>query len=402
MRTGLGLALTLPRRRPGGGGPAVPALLRLSVITGGQDFQSSINNDGSLWFWPGGGPGTMQTVLTNIEPDNVEGVSLLVESREATSGAVLGWSVQSGGTWAIDNTTYDPADGGSLASPTVLYTGELTLPTPVAQAGTFRMHVVQGDGLLSAGKTFTDGSWPSSVQAASANFNPGSYLNSVPSAFVGIGPFQGAAILRLASSAVPRAIVWVFGDSTGAEVRPLAATDNQGKEGVWFRANEYARTNSIPIRIYSRAQGGATWSDIQARVRANIASLAGKCNAIGVMVATWNTPIEGVAAANAAWAEYLVLEAEVLAAGFPCFPYILHPYTTRNTANQISGWNQLRDLVVAHGGLDFSVISGAASYPDLPGAESEDNIHQNGTGSVRTGPLILPLVRTWLQTYYTV
>lgn len=382
-------------------GPVYPALLRISQITSGQDFQSTINNDGSLWFWGGGGPGTMQCVIANEEPDAVVSAEILVESREATSGPLLGWAVQVAGVWASDTTDITPAAGGSLASPTVSPAPEITMPTPVAQGGTFRMHVVQGDGLLTAAKTFSEGYWPTGNLVTGANFNAGDHLTDIPGAFVGIGAFQSRAILKHSPGSLPKCVYGMFGDSTSAMVASLAYSPNTSKEGVWYRGNLAAIAAGKRVRAYSYGQGGASASDIRARVRANLATMAGRVNVVGVMVATWNTPIEGVAAADAEWAEYLTLEAEVQAAGLICVPYILHPYTTRNSVDQAAGWTQMQSLVAAHPlGLDFSDITGSTSFPDLVPAESLDNIHMDPPGATRCGPLIMDRLIVQAETFY--
>lgn len=397
MRTGLGLSLTLPRRRAGGS--AVPPLLRLSQVTTSEDFQSTIDTSSS-WFWTPP-TGTMQCVVVNPEPDAVESAELVLENREATSGAVVGWSVQSGGTWGIDNISRTPAPGGSLASPTISFTPPLTLPSAVAQNGSFRLHVAMGDGLLTAAKTFSEGYWPTTNRVNSANFNPGTILNSVPSNFIGIGVFQSRLIMRHGAGSSPKCIAAAMGDSTAGQVCSLAYTPNTTKEGVWMRGNDHAIAQGWRIRIYSYGQGGASWADIQARTRANLPTLVGRVNMVMVMTATWNTPLEGAGAAAAAWAEYLALEAEIKAAGLIAVPYILHPYTTRNTANQIAGWTQMRNFVTSHPyGQDYSDITGSTSFPDLVPSESLDNIHMDPPGSTRCGPLIMARFRTLVQSFY--
>lgn len=369
------------------------------VITGGQDYQSTINNDGSLWFWPGGGPGTFQCVITNIEDGTIEKVTLQFSSRADNTADILGWSINDGSVWNIDNTTYSIVDGGTLTSPKFTLSNEMTITNPIAEDGTFRFHLVEGDGILTPAKTFSESFIPGEV--AGANFNAGTYLNSIPSTFIGIGPFPDRMFLKLTNT-YPRVNIDLFGDSTIAEVQPLAAPENTRKDGIWHKFNDNAITNSLPIRIYSRGQGGATWTDTVARVQANLPYMSNYTDIIGVQIWSWNESPTSIGEAAAQWSAWLSLKSEIEAAGFKAFPLILHPYTTRTSSGQIDAFNFLKDLVSTNNGIDLSNITGSTSYPNLVGSESEDNIHMNISGAVRCGPAIVSTITNWVGQYYNI
>lgn len=370
----------------------------LAVITGAQDFQSTINNDGSLWFWPGGGPGTFQCELAFIDNGRVDNVQVQFTSRASGAADVTGWSIWDGSSWNIDNTTYDIADG-TLGSPSVQLSNVISLTNPVNSTGHFNFHVVQNNGVLTPSKTFGTVYLPNEVFYA--NFNPGTYLNSFPANNVGISPFMDRMFLKL-SNTYARVIIDMFGDSTIAEVMPIAAADNTRKDGIWHKFNDYTITNTLPIRIYSRGQGAATWSEIQARVRANLSAMATTTDIVGVQVWTWNSAWGNVGEATTAWAEWLVLKAEIEAAGKIAVPVILHPYTTRNSTGEVEAFNYLKTMVAANNGIDLSNITGSTSYPNLVGSESEDNIHMNQNGATRCGPAIVSTISNFVGQYYNI
>lgn len=370
----------------------------LAVITGGQDFGGTINNDGSLWFWSGGGPGTFQCGISFIDNGTVDDIQLQFTSIANGASDVTGWSIWDGSSWNIDNTTYDIANG-SYASPSVQLSNVLQLTNSVNSGGNFNFHVVQNNGILSPAKTFSQTSLPNEISYA--NFNPGTYLNSFPSNNIDIGPFMDRMFLKL-SNTYPRVIMDIFGDSTIAEVMPIAAPNNTRKDGIWHKFNDYTITNDLPIRIYSRGQGAATWAEIQARVRANLSYMSTTTDIVGVQVWTWNSGWVNVEQANTAWAEWLVLKEEIELAGFKAVPVILHPYTTRNSAGQVDAFNTLKTLVAENNGIDLSNITGSTSYPDLVPSESEDNIHMNQTGATRCGPAIVSTISDWVGQYFNI
>lgn len=377
----------------------VPPLLRFTYASAGQDFGSSLNNDGSLWFWPGGGPGTFQAVIQNIENANVEAIRLLVESKDGTSSTMLGYAAKVGATWASDATDVAPPAGGSFASPTMVWAPTIALSAPVANGDSFKMHTTQGTGSVSAGQTFSD-LWPTSGFITNPNFNAGDFLTTDQSNNIGIGPLQSLLQMRLVASASPRAIVMVFGDSVSAEKRALADANGTAKEGIWFRSNEWFRSQSRLLRIYSRGQGAATLTEIFSRVRAHLPTLAGNCNAIAVSIPTWNSAPTSSADADSQWADYLTLENEVKAAGFICFPITIHPPTTRNSAGQLAGWARMVTLVTAHGGINCSDITADTNGIDLKAAESADNVHMNDVGAARCAPTIASRFLTKLLSFY--
>lgn len=385
----------------GAPGSAFPALVRWAQISGGQGFQSSITNEpgNTPWFSSDPNAGTMQGVIQNLDADAIEAAVLQVENREATSAPCLGWSVQVGATWAVDGVDRTPPAGGSLASPTMLQTPELAFPAPVAQGGTFRLHVAMGSGVWTAARTFGD-VWPESQQVSAPNFNSGEILNSVPGNFVGIGPFPSTLYVKRPAGADPWD-VWVwFGDSTIEPLRPIGSTNDTAKEGFLHFANAHCRAQGWKMRHYSRGQGGATRPETRARIRANLPYLVGKATRVVDNCWSWNGAPTSEAEADANHALDLELKAEVEAAGLLYLQVINHPYTTRNSAGQIAGFNRTKANVLAAGGIALDTIHGDSAHPNLPGTESEDNIHQNRTGAFRAGPLAAVVCRTRAQVEY--
>jgi len=398
MRMGLGLGLTLPRRGAGGGGGFTPSLSLWHQIEGGQDLGASING-GSDWFWPNPVPATFEAVLLNIENTSFDAAQAFVEGVASGASTLTGWGLNVQSAWNLDTTTTSPGNGGTVDSPAAALSAVLPLSAPLNPGAYFTLQQRRSTGNVAGGKCFASGVWPESGQVAGQAFQEGDRLGLSVSG-IGIGPLTSRVFLRRTGSD-PFYNFIVFGDSTTASVRPLAASNNTAKEGIWHFANANLRTNSKRVRIYSGGQGGASWTQIKARVRAALPWLAGKVAHVVVQVWTWNSAWGNAIDAEAAWAEYLVLEAEVIAAGFACSPLILNPYTTRNSTGEIAGFAALKAATVAHPrGIVLDTIMGSTSWPNLVGSESEDNIHSNRDGGFRAGPLAAPIFLTRAVEYY--
>jgi hypothetical protein len=382
----------------GGGGATVPLSL-WHQIEGGQDLGASING-GSDWFWPNPVPATFQAVLLNIEDTAFDAAQAFVEGVTTGTSTLTGWGLNVQSAWNLDTSTTNQGNGGSMDSPAAALSAVLPLSAPLNPGAYFTLQQRRSTGNVAGGKCFASGIWPESGQVAGQAFQEGDRLGLSVTG-IGIGPLTSRLFLRRAVGANPYYNFMVFGDSTTAQVRPLAASNNTAKEGVWHFANANLRTNGKRVRIYSGGQGGASWTQIKARVRAALPWLAGKVSHIVIQVWTWNSAWGSANDANAAWAEYLVLEAEVIAAGFACSPLILNPYTTRNSAGEIAGFAALKAATVAHPrGIVLDTIMGSTSWPNLVPAESEDNIHSNRDGGFRAGPLAAPIFLTRAAEYY--
>ena len=354
-------------------------------IDGGQDFGAAING-GSDWFWPNPLPATFQAVLLNIETATFDAAQAITESVTSGASSLTGWGINVQSAWNLDTATISPGNGtedspGSALSPVKVFSATL------APGAYFTYQQRQSTGLVPGGKCFSAGIWPESGQVAGQEFQEGDRLGLSVTSGITIGPLSTRLFLRRTGTDQFYNFM-IFGDSTTAQVRPLAATNNTAKEGIWHFANANLRTNSKRVRIYSGGQGGASWDRIKGRVRAALPWMAGKVSEVVVQVWTWNSAWASAGQADTAWAEYLVLEAEVEAAGFRCSPLILNPYTTRSSAGEIAGFNAMKAYAVAHPrGIVLDTIMGSTSWPDLVPAESEDNIHSNRDGGFRAGPL---------------
>lgn len=377
-----------------------PAMSLWAFVEGGQDFGSSIEG-GGVWFWNTADPGTFEANVKNLEPESMDAVQTWAESVSATSGSIIGWGFRVGATWDTETATYTPDAGGTVPAPKIVPTSVLALTTPLAQDVSGRFQVVHSPGTLAAAKTFANTAWPESAQAGSANFNVGNYLGSDAPTFIDIGPLQSRLALRRASGSSTYYNFAIFGDSTTASVRPVGSTNDAAKEGFSYEANKVLRTGGKRVRIYSWGQGAATWAEIQQRVVANLPYLVGKVSHLSILVWSWNSAYNSSAEADTAWAEYLALEAAVEAAGFACSPMILHPYTTRNSAGQVEGFTAMKAHVTAHPrGILMDELMGDTSWPNLPALESEDNVHQNVTGSIRTGSGVASTFLAQAVSYY--
>lgn len=377
-----------------------PAMSLWAFVEGGQDFGSSIEG-GGVWFWNAADPGTFEGNVKNLEPESMDAVQTWAESVSATSGSILGWGFRVGATWDTEVATYTPDAGGTVPAPKIVPTSVLDLTTPLAQDVSGRFQVVHSPGTLAAAKTFANTAWPESTQAGSANFSVGNYLGSDAPTFIDIGPLQSRIALRRASGSSTYYNFAIFGDSTTASVRPVGSTNDSAKEGFSYEANKVLRTGGKRVRIYSWGQGAATWAEIQQRVVANLPYLVGKVSHLSILVWSWNSAYNSSAEADTAWAEYLALEAAVEAAGFACSPMILHPYTTRNSSGQVEGFTAMKAHVTAHPrGILMDELMGDTSWPDLPALESEDNVHQNATGSIRTGSGVASTFLAQAVAYY--
>lgn len=381
----------------GDDGGFTPSLSLWHQIDGGQDFGASITG-GGVWFWPNPVVGTFQSVVLNIENTAFDAAQAIVESTSATPASLTGWALNYAG-WNTDTATYTPGTG-SYESPAAVLSDVLTLATPFAAGGSAYLQARHSTGIVTAGKTFAQGSWPESGQVTGDAFQEGDHLGGSVSG-VNIGPLWTRLFLRRAVSADPYYNFMVFGDSTTAQVRPIAATNNTAKEGIWHFANANLRTNGKRVRIYSGGQGGATWAQIVSRTRAALPWLTGKVSEIVVQVWTWNSGWLNAGQGETAWEEYLALEADVLAAGFGCAPLILNPYTTHNASGQVDAFNVLKGYAEAHPrGIVLDEIMGSTSWPNLVPAESEDNIHSNRDGGFRAGPLAAPIFLARAAEYY--
>lgn len=378
-------------------GGFTPSLSLWHQIDGGQDFGASING-GSDWFWPNPVPATFEAVLLNIENASFDAGQALVEGVSSGGSSLTGWALNVQSAWNIDTTTSDPGNG-TFDSPSYALSPVLPLSANLSPGAYFTLQQRRSPGTVAGGKCFASGIWPESGQVAGQTFQEGDRLGLSVSG-IGIGPLTSRVFLRRTGSD-PFYNFIVFGDSTTAQVRPIAATNNTAKEGIWHFANADLRTNGKRVRIYSGGQGGASWTQIKARVRAALPWLAGKVSHVVIQVWTWNSAWGSAIDAEAAWAEYLELEAEVIAAGFACSPLILNPYTTRNSAGEIAGFAALKAETVAHPrGIVLDTIMGSTSWPNLVPAESEDNIHSNRDGGFRAGPLAADIFLARAAEYY--
>lgn len=377
----------------------VPSLLKISVVTGGQDFQNPMNNDGSLWFHSGGGVGTFVSEVTNLETDSIVEVEVLQEGVGATNASSPGFGIQSNDVWSNNTTVVTPGAGSYFAPSMVVANVVLSQPWVGGSAASF--HHMLDTGLWTAAKTFSNTYWTTSLQVNNVGFYSGNHINDIPGGGIGIGPFPSRITCKLAPAALSRAIVEMFGDSTVAEVRPLADSDGNSKEGIWFRANEYARANAIRTRIYSRANGALDFNQIYQRIDANIPNLVGRCTHAGVPLWTWNSGIDNMGQVNTQWNAWLQREAAIRAVGLIPFPFILHPPTTRNSTGQLEAHAELVARVLAHShGIYYGGIFADVNGIDLPAAWSQDNVHLNGVGASATGTAVMNMTRTMVQIDY--
>lgn len=347
---------------------------------GADDFGGSLNNNGSLWFNATGGPGTFRADFKNISDRTLTKINYSFEGITEGMAPISGYAFNSGG-WVTGESITIP--DGTFTSPSVVWSPDLELPSPVSPNGNASMSLVMGSGWWPGGKYFGNDVWPESQHITSPLFLEGDYLTGGGSGFLPIGPLHNRIIGQFDGDP----IVWWgwFGDSTAAMVRPIDATNNVSKEGVWHFANVAAISANHNVRSTSYGQGGASWNDIQARVRAHIPYFTGKINVVAVMVWTWNAPPGSVEQANTNWAEWLTLKSEIESFGLDAVPYILNPPTTRNSSGQIEGYNALHGLVIETGGLVFDDL--VADGTDIIAAYSEDNIHLNRDGGFIQGTL---------------
>lgn len=368
------------------------ALSQWAQVEGGQQFGGELQG-GGVWFWNDPAKnGTFEAWIKNPESDSVTAIETLVDGAAESYAPLVGWGVMSSGVWDLDEAIYQPGTGGSVASPKIVPTASIELSNPVAANGYFLFQEEFASGVVVPASSLSTASFPATGLVNGEKFLMGSSLGTGigDAGILGIGPMASRVYLRRSGS--PHYNFAIFGDSTTVPVRPLSATDQLSREGANFRANETLRSSGKRVRIYSYGQGAAEWSGTLARIRANLPFLGGKISRIAVQVWTWNSPWNTTEQAEAAWAEYLAVEAEAIALGFGCSPLILHPYTTRNGDGQPEAFSVIKAHAQAHPyGIVLDEIMGGESWPNLPTEESEDNVHQNGVGAVRTGPLIAPL-----------
>lgn len=371
---------------PSGGG-FIPSLSRWHQVEVGQHIGAPVNG-GVEWFWANAVPGTFQAVMLNIEDASFEAAQTIAESVSASGvSSMTGWGVNAQSVWNLDTGTLSPG-AGSTNSPSHALSPVLELSAPILPGAYWTIQNRQSTGLVSAGKMFSNTTWPESGLVAGQAFQEGDRLGLSVTG-IGVGPLPTRVFLRRTAVAGEFYNFMVMGDSTTVPLRPIASANNSSNEGIWHFGNASLRTAGKKVRIYSGGQGAASWAQIQARTRAALPWLAGKVADVAIQVWTWNSPWTSAAQADVAWAEYLVLEAEVEAAGFVCRPMILNPYTTRNSAGEIEGFTTMKAHVLAHPrGIALDTIMGGASWPHLIPAESEDDIHTNRDGGFRAGPEI--------------
>lgn len=355
------------------------SLTSWAQIDGGQDLGSPIDG-GNAWFWNNSGSSTFESLVNFQEPATIDAVQIPVITQVSSPGTMQGFAVFNGSQWQTEVTDVTPPNG-TFDSPGIALSPVMILSTPISSGTEFRFQELLSSGSQTPGKTFGSGIFPETNTTYGTGFQLGDYLGTdITKTGIEIGPFATRLYLRLANTQLYT--MGMFGDSTVAMVQPIDAATNTSKEGVWFWANAENRTLSKNVRAYSYGQGTASWATIQERVRANLITMAGKITRVCIQVWTWNSGWTTVEEADAAWAEYLSLESEVKLAGFACSPMILHPYTTRNSAGQISAFSALKQYVLNHGeGLLLDNITGSLSWPNLPVEWSEDNVHMNQTGA---------------------
>jgi len=376
-----------------------PPLVPWAQIDGGQDFGSVVDG-GAVWFWNNSGPATFEAWFRNTETATVDALQIPVETVSDNPGTMLGYAVERNGVWQVDGTDVTPPSGGTWDSPKIAMSPVMVLNSPIATTQYTRLQQTLSAGLQTPGKNFGDQYHPETGTTGSAAFEVGDHLGTtIDPSGIAIGPFPTRLFMRLVDQSLYT--MGMIGDSTVAMVQPVDSPTTNSKEGVWFWANADLRTNGKRVRAYSYGQGTAQWSTIKARVRANLATMQGKISRVCIQVWTWNSPWATVEQAEAAWAEYLELEQEVIAAGFGCSPLILHPYTTKTDAGQVAAFLALKDHALAHPyGIVLDNITGSTDWPNLPSSESEDNVHQNQTGSKRCAAAVAAALLSVAATDY--
>lgn len=369
--------------------PAIP-LVPWTQVEGGMQFGGAFAGGGQ-WWWDDAVDGTFYADFTNQEADSIIAAKAIIEGAGASVGPMTGWGIQYAGSWDVDGADYQPPAGGSVASPNIVESAELALTTPIPGGGSAQYQEIRAPSTIVPATSLSGHSFPSTSVVSAENFLEGAYLGSNPGGgFPGLGPM--ASRIYLKKSGDPLYVFGVIGDSTTVPVQPLDSATQLSREGYHFRANQALRTAGRRIRVYSYGQGSAGWADILARGRAILPHVAGKISHLVVQVWTWNTGWSTEEQADAAWLEYLDFEAEVLEAGIGCSPMILHPYTTRNDPGQVLAFGVLKGRAMAHPyGIVLDEIMGDSDWPNLPSAESQDNVHQNGVGASRVGPLVAPV-----------
>lgn len=363
----------------------LPSPLRISVITNSQEFQPALNNDGNLWFWPGGGLGTFHADVRNQDSENIQSVQVQYESAADSPSPITAIGVGVGAIYNVDESLTVLPNGGTVSSPKIGLSAKLDLPAPVTPGNYFHFAVTQDNGNVTLANSFGSSQWVESENAINTYFRTGDSHNSNPGGGTGgISPGPSRIFCYLPRSAQPRVIWDVFGDSTVAQVRPVASNNNASKEGVWYHMNSKAITDNKNVRIYSRGNGAFTWAQIQDRVRANLPYMIGKSCGILVQVWTWNTPHSSEANAITAWGEWLTLKSQIEDYGLIAKPLVLLPSTTRNSVGEIAAWQYLHDQTIATGGLYLGDIVSTNGI-DIDAIYSEDNVHLNGPGGVLQG-----------------
>lgn len=344
------------------------------------DLGSDINNDGSFGFNPTGGPATFRSSFINITNKTLSAVSFEFAGTETGMAPALGVAINDG-TWVSDTTDISIPDGTTQA-PVFAYSNKLVLSNQMEPNDNYTLSLVLGSGWWAGTRTFGTGGWPESNLFGSYAFDEGDLLTDTVMPGIGIGPLMTKVIGHYSGDP----LVWwsMFGDSTVAMVRPVASSNSNAREGVWFFANNIAQTSGHNVRITTYGQGGATWDNIKTRIRSSLGQIKTYTNVVGVQLWSWNESPQSIAEANTQWDEWLVIKAEIEAEGLDAVPFILLPPTTRNSVGQLQAYDRLHELVTAAGGLTFDDL--VSSGRDIIGAYSEDNVHLNRDGGFAQAP----------------
>lgn len=367
--------------------PPSPIPLTLwSQIEGGQQFGNQITG-GGITGWNNSGDLTTQADPRNDEAENIVAAQGIFEMATASMhGPWRGFAIRAQNVWSIDSTEIPGQSGGSIASPKIVLTPELPLAQPWLPGQRALYQQCNGAGPLCPGTALSNNGFPQSGLITSVRSDMGNILGTPGTVANLYSPWASRIYVKRAAN--EHYVFAIFGDSTTVPVRPTAAPNSLAREGWHFRANIALRTAGKKVRAYSYGQGAANWPSILSRARANLPHLAGKVSRALVLFWTWNSAWSNSGQVDTAWAEYLALEAEFEAAGIACSPMILNPYTTRTGVGQPEAFASSRAYVVAHArGIVLDDIMGDSSWPNLPTLESQDNVHQNDVGAVRTGPL---------------
>ncbi len=266
-----------------------------------------------------------------------------VATPAATPKNITYWESNTSGV--VDSTVPTPADGGGTLpgdnqpTPTLAFSDMKVLPVGVPPGQILQVQVTTPStgvaaetpmalqvGSIGAGLVHPEAAASGARDAYSAGDQAGvHYPNGVE---IGIYQMPISLIVKLGpKSGVPASIcnAAVVLDSVGGQQLPLG---RPSKEGWVYQANKLLIADGSKIRLPNFSQGGARLSDSEHRARcvASYAELAGKIQVIWGAVFTANQEFPDVAAAQAAWANYLVWAAEVeTLSGIVVIPALLTP-----------------------------------------------------------------------------